>query len=271
MSETRGADHQARARGFEGWAADYDRFRPGYPDELFDEIEARLALPPRPLTVDLGAGTGRASLAMAARGWRVTAVEPGAGMLDLLRARATAEGLLVATTHAPAEKTGLDPDSADLVTAAQAFHWFDKERALTEIARILRPGSGVALFWNVRDSERSRFLTEYATLLARHAKGGDAGRYEASGRDETRAAFAGSTAFEPVEQITLRHEVTMTAGEFMGMVFTASYVRAALTPEQQASLRADLAALLERHGLADTEPFAVPYRIELWIARRRGR
>ena len=67
-------DHE-RARGFDAWAGDYDRFRPGYPDEVFSTIARRLALPRRPTVVDLGSGTGRASLAMAARGWRVTAVE----------------------------------------------------------------------------------------------------------------------------------------------------------------------------------------------------
>src|SRR5437867_3219476 len=116
------ADFATRARSFDGWANDYDQYRPGYPDELFDTIQSRLDLPGRPLVVDLGAGTGRASLAMAAMGWRVTAVEPGKPMLDVLRARATDEGLLISTVQANAEATGLDPASADVVTAAQAFH-----------------------------------------------------------------------------------------------------------------------------------------------------
>ena len=102
--------------------------------------------------VDLGAGTGRASLAMAELGWRVTAVEPGKPMLDVLRGRAN-QGLLVSSVQATAEETGLDHASADLVTAAQAFHWFDKDRVLGEAARILKPSGGIALFWNVRDAE----------------------------------------------------------------------------------------------------------------------
>ena len=74
----------ARARGFDAWAVEYDRYRPGYPEELFLTIAERLSLPKPPLVVDLGAGTGRATLAMAELGWRVTAVEPGRRMLDLL-------------------------------------------------------------------------------------------------------------------------------------------------------------------------------------------
>ena len=130
-------------------------------------IAQRLPIPRQPHVVDLGAGTGRASLAMAELGWRVTAVEPGKPMLDLLRGSASNEGLLVSTVQATAEETGLDPASADLVTAAQAFHWFDKDRALREAARILKPSGGLALFWNVRDAERSPFLAEYADLLRR--------------------------------------------------------------------------------------------------------
>jgi SAM-dependent methyltransferase len=261
-----------RARSFDAWAGEYDRFRPGYPDELFDVIQARLQLPARPTVVDLGAGTGRASLAMAELGWRVTSVEPGKAMLELLHAAATDAGLVVSTVQASAEETGLDPESADLVTAAQAFHWFEKDRAMDEIARILRPGGGVALFWNVRDTERSAFVADYQELLARHAAAGaDTGRYEAVGRDETRRAFETHTAaFEEPEIVTLHQEVQMTDEEFIGMAFTASYVRTGMPPEVQDRFRIELAGALGRHGLNDGQRFAVPYRIELWIARRRG-
>ena len=99
---------------------------------------------------------------MASSGWRVTAVEPGKPMLDVLaRPRHRSQGLLVSSVQATAEATGLDSESADLVTAAQAFHWFDKDRALPGGARILKPGGGLALFWNVRDAERSPFLADY--------------------------------------------------------------------------------------------------------------
>ena len=264
----------AQARGFDAWAADYDRYRPGYPDELFAAIVERLALPEPPLVVDLGAGTGRASLAMAGMGWRVTAVEPGRPMLDLLRSRASDDGLIVATVEASAEETGLDPASADLVTAAQAFHWFDTERALTEVARITKPGGGLALFWNVRDPERSPFLAAYTELLKRATDSTEdpgIARYESGGREETRRALEASSAFEPAELVQLHQEVVMTPDEFLGMAFTASYVRVGLTPEQQDRFRGDLERLLHAHGHADGRPFEVPYRIDLWTARRRSR
>lgn len=261
------------ARGFDAWAGDYDRYRPGYPDELFEAIAARLPLPRQPLVIDLGAGTGRAALAMAGLGWRVTAVEPGKPMLDMLRARAANDGLLISTVQASAEETGLDPASADLVTAAQAFHWFDKPRALSEVARILKPAGGLALFWNVRDTERSPFLTDYAELLKRYAGSTDdpgVGRYESDGKEVTRRVIeAHSAAFDAPELTQLRHEVQMTDEEFIGMAFTASYVRVGRTPEELDRLRLDLAALLGRNGLGDGRPFAVPYRIDLWTARRK--
>ena len=271
MTPQRSVD-PARARGFDAWAADYDRYRPGYPAELFTTIAARLALPKQPRVVDLGAGTGRASLAMAEMGWRVTAVEPGKPMLDVLRGRASDEGLVVATRQANAEETGLDPASADLVTAAQAFHWFEIPKALAEIARITRPGGGTALFWNVRDASRSPFLADYAALLRRstdRTEDPGVGRYESSGREETYAALAGSSAFDAPELVELHQEVSMTRGEFIGMAFTASYIQVGLAPDRQRLFREELAALLTRHGHGDETPFAVPYRIDLWIARRR--
>jgi SAM-dependent methyltransferase len=262
-----------RARSFDSWAGDYDRFRPGYPDALFETIGSALTLPRVPHVVDLGAGTGRASLAMANLGWRVTAVEPGKPMLDVLRGRAANEGLLISTVLANAEDTGLDPASVDLVTAAQAFHWFDQQRALTEIARITKPGGGLALFWNVRDAKRSAFMADYAELLRRFVKDSDAGRYESTMPENATARLIESHggAFADVRLHVLEHEVLMTDEEFVGMVFTASYVRTNKTPEEQDRFRLDLAALLGRHHLNDGRPFAVPYRLDLWTARRSDR
>ncbi len=260
-----------RGRSFNAWADEYERYRPSYPDELFATIERRLELPDRPHVADLGAGTGRASLAMAAIGWRVTAIEPGRPMLEQLRGRASEDGLVVATVQASAEETGLDPASVDLATAGQAFHWFDRERAVAEMARIVRPGGGVALFWNVRDEEASPFVAGYHGLLETRFGAADTGRYlqagRPSGQDATRRAFEGLASFNPLEKIELRHDLVMSPEEFTGMAFTASYVRA-LPDFEQVRFRADLATLLAQHGHATLQPFSVPYRVDLWITRR---
>ena len=260
----------ARGRSFDAWADEYDRYRPTYPEALFAHIARELRLPRRPHVADLGAGTGRASIAMASIGWRIAAVEPGEPMLDVLRSRAVEDGLSVETVQATAEATGLDSAAFDLATAAQAFHWFDKPAALTEIARIVRPGGGVALFWNVRDEERSPFVADYHGILERH--GGVAeGRYlqagRSSGRSETREVLEAAEGFDEPHLHELHHELPATAEGFIGMAFTASYVRA-LEPEEQARFRAETLDLLARHGHRGDEPFLVPYRIDLWIARR---
>ena len=218
-----------RGRSFDGWAAEYDRYRPTYPDALFALIAQELQLPPRPQVVDLGAGTGRASVAMATLGWQVTAVEPGGPMLDVLRSRAIRDQLEIATVQATAEATGLGAASFNLATAAQAFHWFDKPAALAEIARVVRPGGGVALFWNVREEERSAFVADYHRILERYG-GAAEGKYlqagRATGRSTTREALAAAIEFGPAQLLELHHELTATAAGFVGMAFTASYVRA---------------------------------------------
>lgn len=260
------APPSVRARSFDAWAVDYDRYRPGYPDALFDEISARLSLPDRPAVVDLGAGTGIASAAMARRGWRVTAVEPGGPMLAALQARVERERLEVTPVQATAEQTGLPDASADLATAGQAFHWFDHLAAVHEMARVVRPGGGIALFWNMRDDTRSAFLAEYGRLLVAHEVKED---LRGPGRHpDTRRWIAQAGGFDPSEFFQVAHVQRMTPDEFIGLVFTASYVRT--RPEQvQAALRADVAALLERHAPGGG-PIDVPYLVDCEIARRTG-
>jgi len=257
-----------RAHSFGQWAADYDRYRPGYPDELFATIQQRLGLPKAPRVADLGAGTGRASIAMARLGWHVTAVEPTAPMLEAMRAAVSDSGTDIATIEASAEATGLPDASVDLVTAAQAFHWFDETRAVPELARIIRSGGGAALFWNVRDEERSTFLAAYADLLERHLPGEVLERGVPADRSDAPDKLATGGWFDVDDRIELQHQVDMTPDDFVGLAFTSSYVRGGLDEANQQRFRDELRTLIDQH--ATDGQVSVPYHVDLWIGRRTG-
>ena len=138
--------------------------------------------------VDLGAGTGKLTRSLVALGHRVTAVEPLPEMLDQLRAARSRGDRL----EGGAEAIPLPAESADVVTVAQAFHWFDHGPALVEIARVLRPGGRLALVWNVRDE------SEPWVRRAERRDGGD-GRASTRGRSSrsTRAACSGRSSMRP--------------------------------------------------------------------------
>jgi len=247
-----------------------DAYLPIYPDALFELLSRELSLPERPIVVDVGAGTGRASLAMTRIGWHVAAVDLDGPALDVLRARAAAEGLEVATAQATAEQTGLDATSVDLVTAAHSFHWFNKRAALAEMARITRPGGGVALFWNVRDRDRSPFVAGYQRILERYgvAKRLYLEAERASGR-ATREALAGAEGLDSPRLHHVWHEMAMRSDDFMEISLAPGFVRA-FSSERQYAFRADLIELLAHHGFDGEASFTIPYRIDCWIARRSG-
>jgi SAM-dependent methyltransferase len=124
---------------FSRQAGDYSRYRPTYPDGLFQWLAA--AAPARRVAVDVGAGNGQAAVALAAHFERVIAVEPSDGQL----ANAVA-AQRVEYRRGPAEATGITEESADLLTAAQAFHWFDHPRFFAEARRVVRPGGCLAVW-----------------------------------------------------------------------------------------------------------------------------
>lgn len=255
-----------RARAFDAWAWEYDRFRPSYPQALFDHIAARLSLPADAQVADLGAGTGKAARQMARRGWHVTAVEPGEGMLDVMGARAGQEGLSIDVRLAGAEDTDLPSESVDLVTAAQAFHWFDKPRAVHEMARIVRPTGGVAVFWNARADERSEFLTEYTELMTHYLDDEHIDRRHAPHESTTPGDLTNGGWFTVEERVEIPHEVAMGADDFIGLVFTASQVQIFVDDEAKQSLRRDLQRLMETHF--GGRQVRVAYDVEVYVAHR---
>lgn len=147
-----------RARSFGTVAEAYDRGRPAYPEEAV----AWLAGGEAKVVLELGAGTGKLTRQLVDAGHAVFATDADEAMLEVLRERVPE----VSAKTATAEAIPANDRSVDVVVVAQAFHWFDHEVALKEIARILKPGGHLALVWNSRD-ERIPWVRRMGDLLGR--------------------------------------------------------------------------------------------------------
>ena len=149
-----------RARSFEAVAAEYERHRPEYPEEALRWAAGLLGLEPGARVLDVGAGTGKLTRGLVGLGFEVVAVEPGAPMLEQLRA-AVPE---VEAREGSAESIPLPGEDFDAAFAGQAFHWFDREQALPELHRVIGMGGGLALLWNWWD-ERDPLQRELGPIV----------------------------------------------------------------------------------------------------------
>jgi len=126
-------------------AREYELGRPEWPPELVDLVVEDLGLGPDAAVLDLGAGTGKLTRALVPRFARVVAVEPDGAMREVLEEVVPA----VESLAGSAEAIPLGDDEVDAVFSGEAFHWFATPEALAEIARVLRPHGGLAIFWNI--------------------------------------------------------------------------------------------------------------------------
>jgi SAM-dependent methyltransferase len=249
-SEPVGGDRQEKALSFGVAAVDYDRYRPSYPPDAL-----RWALGSDPLhVVDLGAGTGLLTRVLTGLGHQVIPVEPDAAM----RAQLSASGDLAEPRVGSAEAIPLRDGSVDAVVAGQAYHWFDRERAHPEIARVLGPSGVFAPVWNIRDD-----AVPWVAALTRivNAVGGGDAQHE---------GWIDNPDFGPLfdqpEREIFRHVVPMTADSLVAMMRTRSYFLTA-PPKLQAEVEAALRGLTA--DLPDT--FDLPYRTIVYRARRGQR
>jgi ubiquinone/menaquinone biosynthesis C-methylase UbiE len=254
--------HQAAASGFQNAADRYERGRPGYPADAVALLTEVLGIGPGRTVLDLGAGTGKFTRSIADRGATVIAVEPVAAMRATLREVIPAATIL----NGIAEAIPLADGAVDAVVVAQAFHWFDADRALQEIHRVLRPGGALGLIWNVRDesSAWSRRLTQLFDELS----GSHAPRYK---HGTWRVAFEATERFEPLRSRTIAHDHLVTREGFIDRVASVSYVAAAPDGERSRVL-SEVRELLDTDpDLAGHEVIAMPYRTEVFWTERRER
>jgi len=149
------------AERFASLADVYEHGRPEYAPAAVGALGAELGLAPSARVLDLAAGTGKLSRALASAGLDVVAVEPHAQLRDRLSAGIGAERV----REGVAEAIPLEDGSVDAVTVADGFHWFDHARALAEIRRVLRPGGGLAVLTTFPDWSGASWAHELGTLI----------------------------------------------------------------------------------------------------------
>jgi len=234
------------ALSFGAVAERYDRYRPRYAEAAIVWATAE-----RPLRVaDLGAGTGILSRQLAELGHEVIAIEPD----DQMRRRLVTASTGVTARTGSAEEIPLPDGSVDVVVAGQAYHWFDRERALPEIARVLRPGGVFAPMWN--DADDVEWAVRYNEIIDGARDPGD------RQSDEGFGAW-----FSSVEVGRFPHDVWMSPQDLIALATTRSPYLVA-SPQEQKRLLDSIHRLLKEYGLLSQDQIAMPHHTEVHRAVR---
>jgi SAM-dependent methyltransferase len=238
----------------------YVRARPTYPPALLDAFEEDMGVGPGGRVADVGSGTGIFTRQLLDRGLEVYAVEPNAAM------RSAAESALVGlrgfhSVEGRAEATSLEATSVDVVTAAQAFHWFDVDGAREEWRRILRPQGWVSIVWNDRQTEAGAFAREYEAFV--RGWGGEDYRrirvsWDLSGA--LRRLFGDSAWTER----SAPNVQSLDQEGFEGRLVSSSYLPGPTDPRHEAMLRA-AGELFESH--AEQGRVALNYVARMYVGR----
>jgi SAM-dependent methyltransferase len=241
---------------FGAQAAAYERARPGWPKEA-----ARWLVPEdAELVVELGAGTGKLTRAVAALGVSVLAVEPDSRMLAVLHERGL-EGV-----EGSAEAIPVGDGQADAVVAGSALHWFDLDRALPEIHRVLRPGGRLAFGWNHRDARHPTIASMSEVIYA------SAPYQKTMGwqREDWPAAVTKEGLFRDVEHRRFEHLLELPRSSLDDHLH--SYSGLALLPdEERRRVFDDVAASLDADpSLRDGDLLRLPFVVEAYRAVKNG-
>jgi SAM-dependent methyltransferase len=241
------------ASGFSGAVDEYERGRPSYPHDAGALLVRELGLSPASTLLDLAAGTGKLTRLLLPLAGRVIAVDASGAMLGMLRKRLPDVDARVGT----AEAIPLPDRSVDAVVVGEAFHWFGTTDVCREIARVLRPGGGLALLWNrARPAEPEppwQAALEALTTPYRKAAGG----FPADG-ERWKLALRQTRLFAPLSEAEAAHVHRLAPDDLVALVASWSWI-ANLPGDERAALLAQVHELV-----ADEPELSLRYRTEIF-------
>jgi SAM-dependent methyltransferase len=250
--------HEVAAEGFND-PADYEAARPSYPPDAVAWFVDQLELGPGRRVVDLAAGTGKFTRLIAPSGAEVIACEPVEGMRATFRTVMPDTPLLAGT----AEALPFAAETLDVMTVAQAWHWFDHDRAIAEVRRVLRPGGRLGLVWNARDRSVD-WVDAVWTIMDRVEK-------KAPWRDHDNwrdSAFQAMPGFGSLTTAEFHHAQAITPEGVVQRMASVSHV-AVLPDAEREQVLEQVRQIMQTHpAVAGREQVEIPYRVDcLAVAR----
>jgi len=256
-------DHNSRLH-WDATSRDYLAHRPGYPDAFFSLLHhLGVGLPGQDI-LDLGTGTGALSVAFARRGGRVTAVDLSEGQIEAAREAAQTQGVAITFRIAPAEETGLPDHAFDVISASMCWGYFDVNRMVTEVPRLLRPGGRLlisSLLWvpggNGIGARTNALVSVHNPEVHWRDRGDDIEVVPAWSKERFRLR----TFHE------FKTELPFTRESWRGRIRASKWIGAALTPKRAEAFDREHAILLEEIA---PPVFAISHRITIHILEPRG-
>lgn len=254
---------------FDGAALLYDAVRPGYPEALFEDVVSLSGIPPGGRILEIGCGTGQATVPLVRRGYEVLCVELGENLAAVARRNLAAYPGVEVRVGA-FEEYQIGDGIFDLAVSATAFHWLDPGVAYPKVARVLRPGGSVALFWNehVRSEGDEAFFEAAQAVYARQAPEIFDGNYGGPPRPEEvpdrTAEIEASGSFGPPIRRRYRWDQAYDAAEYVRVLDTYSGHRN-LDDETRGRLFRGIGRLI-RDGFGGR--IVKGYQTSLYVARK---
>ena len=252
------------SKSFDTVAELYDVFRPSYPPELIEYILSASEISEDSRVLEIGSGTGIATILFAQRGYSVFCIEPGENLVAVARQklRLFSQVEFAITTF----ETWQEPENTfDLVISAQAFHWIPKEIGYSKVAKVLRANGHVALFWNMYPDPQDMIYKEFDQVYQKYAPdlfSQNKPSYE-NLVQERKQELTGCGYFDQVEIKRFTWSVRYTAPQYVGLLNTYSdHLR--LPEENRTRLFEEISKVIYRYGGYVDKPYVAV----VYIARK---
>lgn len=244
---------------------DYNAVRPGYPDQLFEDVVALSGIPPGGQALEIGCGTGQATLPFAQRGYHILCLDIGADLLAIAAANLHAYPQ-VHFEHVSFEDWTVNAGAYDLVYAATSFHWVPREIGYPKAVLALKPGGALAVFSNAHPRFYTDFFAEVQPVYRQYMPDQLDPRQRPTTDEEIeeQSRYMQSTGlFSSVEVRTYPWTKTYTTREYIQLLNTYSDHRA-LPEERRRGLYQAIADLIDSHYEGKVER---PYLTELFLGK----